>query len=87
MSTATEYLKKAVDALVAERDTLDRQLEVISQALTTLERPVEPGSARPTEPASDSEPPMDVEPEPEMDVEPEPEPESEMGHAPQEPGE
>lgn len=37
MSTATDYLRKALDALLAERSNLDQQIEVISRTLGELE--------------------------------------------------
>lgn len=64
MSTATEYLRKALDALVEERETIDHQLAVISGALATLERPGVAGAG--------PEPARDVEPEPVADLEPRP---------------
>ncbi len=74
MSIATEYLRKAIDALLAEREVLDRQLEVISQALGELERPADDRSGHEGPAGAGYEPPPDVEPEPLPDAGAEPDP-------------
>ncbi|HVC24659.1 MAG TPA: hypothetical protein VND23_02775 [Acidimicrobiales bacterium] len=72
MSAATEYLRKALDALVEERDVIDHQLAVISGALATLEGPGAPDPGPEPAPDAGPEPAMDAGPEPVADPEPRP---------------